>query len=149
MFLRRLLATSPAASDASRMVVAAAEALSSALAAKLENVVDVHDDQSVAMPWEGERSRRGKDGDAHENPSSINNNRVAMAAAAVRRTRFAQATAVLPPNSALAALFLRAADHEPSLVELDLSNDQEILRWPPERIRAGLELLVGRWAAGR
>lgn len=59
------------------------------------------------------------------------------------RDRFAAATVVVPTSSPLLQKFLRLADHDPELTELDLAGDQEIIRWPPERQDAALSLLAG------
>ena len=60
-----------------------------------------------------------------------------------RRAEFEAAAAVVPSSSPLKQLFLRVADGDPALSELDLAGDQELIRWPVRRQAAALALLCG------
>ena len=64
-------------------------------------------------------------------------------ALAAARAEFAACTASVNAASPLLELFLRAADHDLTLTEVDLCGDAEYVRWPPQRQAAALQLLAG------
>ena len=66
-----------------------------------------------------------------------------MTDAAVRLSAFASAAAVVSDSSPLKQIFLRGAAHDATLSEMDLSGDQEFIRWPAARQAAALAVLSG------
>lgn len=60
-----------------------------------------------------------------------------------RLRAFHAAAAAVSDSSPLKMLLLRAADHDPELADLELSGNQELIRWPAARQAAALALLAG------
>lgn len=59
------------------------------------------------------------------------------------RLAFDAVSSAISDSSPLKQLFMRAADHDPALTEIDLTGDGEMVRWTAARQAAALELLSG------